>query len=261
MTDREYHVSDLTLSGDASRSPFDRIRHIRVDGSEYWSAREMGAMMGYADWRNLRDAVERAKAAARNAGASEDGNFGDATGVSGARGPAAADVNLSRYAAYLVAMNGDPRKPEVAKAQAYFAVKTREAEVSSLPTSFAEALQLAADQAREIEEKTAQIEANAPKVLAWEGVVDRDGHFQAGDVARAVGVGRTTLMAFLRERGILLAHPRNQPCAEWSRKGWAVARENGTVDFTGRVRTTTVFSPAGVERVTSLVAKHFGDKA
>lgn len=90
-------------------------------------------LMGYgADWRNFSAAVERAKLACQNTGDDVTSLFGDATKKSTGGRPRE-DFRLTRYAAYLVAMNGDPRKPEVAAAQAYFAVQTRNAELAQQP--------------------------------------------------------------------------------------------------------------------------------
>lgn len=122
-------MTDVTLFGE---SPFDAIRRVRPDGSEYWTARDLMPVMGYgADWRNFAEAVNRAKVAAANTGVEPDEVFVGVTENPGALGGRPrADFHLTRYAAYLVAMNGDPRKPEIAAAQTYFAVKTREAETA-----------------------------------------------------------------------------------------------------------------------------------
>lgn len=117
-------MNDLVRPG---ASPFDEICHEDERG-EYWSGRDLMPVMGYgADWRNFADAVTRAKAACTNSGEPVTRHFGDVTEKSNGGRPRA-DFRLTRYAAYLVAMNGDPRKPEIAAAQTYFAVKTREAE-------------------------------------------------------------------------------------------------------------------------------------
>lgn len=112
-----------------SSSPFDSIRLVREDGSEYWSARDLMVLLGYSKWERMNDAIDRAKAACTNSGMDPEKNFPGAGKVSGRRGPEQQDYHLTRYASYLVAMNGDPRKPEIAAAQTYFAVKTREAEI------------------------------------------------------------------------------------------------------------------------------------
>ena len=117
-------------------SPFDKIRRVRSDGSEYWTAREMMGPLGYREdkWQNMESVVERAKISCNAMGHNASDHF---TGVSkmvpvgsGAYRQVA-DVELTRYACSLVAMNGDPRKPKVAAAQQYFAVMTRVAELAA----------------------------------------------------------------------------------------------------------------------------------
>lgn len=116
-------------------SPFDRIRRVRPDGSEYWSARELMPLQGYGNWQNFAKAIERAKAACLNIGA-EQGVFTEVSNnPSGQGGRPSTDYELSRFACYLVALNGDPTKPEVAAAQAYFVVKAREAETATTPVT------------------------------------------------------------------------------------------------------------------------------
>ncbi|WP_157253250.1 DNA replication protein DnaD [Nonomuraea typhae] len=108
-------------------SPFDSIKRTDELG-EHWLARDLMPLMGYIQWRQFNDAVERAKLAAANVGADVESIFADARKNAGQVGRAAKDYRLTRYAAYLVGMNCDPRKPEVAAAQTYFAVKTHQAE-------------------------------------------------------------------------------------------------------------------------------------
>lgn len=130
-------MTDLTLSLQAS-SPFDAIRHTRPDGSEYWSAREMQPLQGYSNWQNFVKAIERAKLAAANTGVDVDSAFvqvAKLTVVDKLGDQRRYDYELSRFACYLVALNGDPAKPEVAAAQAYFVVKTREAETAAAPAT------------------------------------------------------------------------------------------------------------------------------
>jgi hypothetical protein len=143
------------------QSPFDTIRRLREDGSEYWDAREVQPLMGYPRWQDFQRPIKRAMDTARNTGLGVENNFRGSPEVSGSRGPARKTYELSREAAYLVAMNGDPNKSEVAAAQMYFASKTREAELMQarlfmVPTSFAGALELAARQARELEDVRAE---------------------------------------------------------------------------------------------------------
>ena len=113
-------------------SPSDRIRRVRPDGTEYWSARDLMPLMGYSKWENFEKPIKRAMKTAENQGLDVDHQFLRSQKLAVQRrqggGNAALEYELSRYAAYLVAMNGDPNIAEVAAAQHYFAVKTREAE-------------------------------------------------------------------------------------------------------------------------------------
>ena len=126
-------MQDLIEQPATQESPFDALRLTKADGSEYWSARDLQGLLGYVEWRKFKGAVERAKASARNSGVSnvEDQFVGSDKPIINGKGRTqqVIDFHLSRYAAYLVAMNGEPSKPEIAAAQHYFAVKTREAEV------------------------------------------------------------------------------------------------------------------------------------
>ena len=113
-------------------SPFDGMRHLDADG-EFWSARELQPVMGYSKWQDFQSAIERGKLAALNTGVDMESAFVQVAQLMGAHNLGDLrryDYRLSRYACYLVAMNGDPRKPEIAAAQTYFAVRTREAETA-----------------------------------------------------------------------------------------------------------------------------------
>ncbi|MFD6517619.1 phage antirepressor KilAC domain-containing protein [Rhodococcus sp. NPDC060176] len=209
------------------QSPFDSLRRVRPNASEYWSARDLMPMMGYPAWREFKPAIERAICAAENQAVEVSGNFGVAPKKAGQRGPAQEDYELSRFAAYLVAMNGDPRKPEVAAAQAYFAIKTREAELvqAVIPETFSDALRLAAemsDRAREAEaaalyanEKVVELE---PLAAEYERFLDAEGTLKMGGVANMFGIGRTTLFKHLKEEGVLQPDRRPyQQYADWFR--------------------------------------------
>lgn len=115
-----------------SDQTFESIKHINEYGEEYWLARELQPILEYAQWRNFAEAIERAKLACRNSGYDISDHFADVSKMvalgSGAEREID-DVMLSRYACYLIVMNGDPRKEVIAVGQTYFAVKTRQQEL------------------------------------------------------------------------------------------------------------------------------------
>lgn len=116
-----------------NNSLFDSIKKVDDSGNEYWSARDLCNVLQYSSWQMFDKTIERAKESMANAG------FNVALQVNpdiklqnrGDRGATqeVKDYRLTRYACYIIAMNGDPRKPEIAAAQTYFAVKTRQAEI------------------------------------------------------------------------------------------------------------------------------------
>ncbi|MFF7411619.1 BRO family protein [Streptomyces lydicus] len=118
----------------SGESPFDGIKRTTPDG-EYWSARELQPLMGYARWNDFQRALERAVAAAANTGQHVEELFRRCPEKTGGR--PRMDFHLTRAAAYLLALNGDPNKPEVAAAQAYFVIRTREAETQAASTEAA----------------------------------------------------------------------------------------------------------------------------
>lgn len=112
---------------------FDDIMHTTEDGIvEFWYARELMGCLGYTTWRRFKDAINRAIESCKGAEIEVSDHFADAVKMVEIGSNAVRDVDdimLTRYACYLIAQNGDPRKEEIAFAQSYFAVQTRKQEL------------------------------------------------------------------------------------------------------------------------------------
>lgn len=112
---------------------FEALKALNEHGAEYWSARDLQPLLGYAQWRRFEDAIGRAIVSCEQSGNKSGHHFAGAgkmvdLGSGSLRN--VEDYHLSRFACYLIAQNGDPRKPAIAAAQKYFAVQTRRQELS-----------------------------------------------------------------------------------------------------------------------------------
>ena len=112
---------------------FEDIKHIDENGNEYWLARELQVVFEYTQWRRFENTISKAKTACSNSSVSVENHFANVgkminLGKGGTR--SVDDYKLSRYACYLIAQNGDPRKEVIALAQTYFAIQTRRQELS-----------------------------------------------------------------------------------------------------------------------------------
>ena len=108
--------------------PFEEIKLINANGAEQWSARQLGKLLGYSEYRHFIPVLTRAKEACENSGHTIDDHFEeilDMVKIGSNAKRALKDIVLSRYACYLVVQNGDPAKPVIAAGQTYFAIQTR----------------------------------------------------------------------------------------------------------------------------------------
>lgn len=124
---------------------FEELRRINDHGAEYWSARDLQAVLGYVQWRGFTKAISKAVTSCEKSGNLPEHHFARARKVILVGKGARMEVDnylLSRFACYLIAQNGDPRKPEIAHAQKYFAIQTRRQEVSDELAAERERLEL-----------------------------------------------------------------------------------------------------------------------
>lgn len=160
-------------------SPFDQIHHEDKQG-EYWLARELQRFLGYSQWKDFDNAISRAKQSLTSVGLDPDewlsevrnlqsrGNHGGTQEIK--------DYRLTRRACYTVAMNGDPRKQEVAAAQTYFAVRTRQAELQqqtvisqqplTVPRTMGQALTLAGQAIEALEAEQVELKNQISEVVS-----------------------------------------------------------------------------------------------
>lgn len=124
---------------------FESLKLINQYGAEYWGARDLQPLLGYSQWRRFEQAIERAKISCDQSGNPSEDHFASAGKVITAGKGAVQTVDnyhLSRFACYLIAQNGDPRKSEIAHAQKYFAIQARRQELSDQLTADLERLEL-----------------------------------------------------------------------------------------------------------------------
>ena len=140
-----------------------------LDDVECWSARDLQKLLGYTQWRNFENIIDKAKFSCQNAGEDLAYHFADVSKTIKMPKGAEKEVNdilLTRYACYLIAQNGDSRKEAIAFAQNYFAVQTRRAEVIEERLLALERLEARA--------KLAETERKLSGVLYERGVNDKD---------------------------------------------------------------------------------------
>lgn len=244
-------------------SPFDDIKRTREDGSEFWSARDLMPLMGYSRWEDFLKITRRAEASAKNSG---QGGFSEITEKLSDGGRPRIDFRLTRFAAYLVAMNGDPNKPEVAAAQAYFAVQTHVAEqvqqAPAIPQNYAEALRAAAEQYERAEAAELEAKQNAKRLeLAAPKIAKADAHSEVKEWKRrqdfyrevqqygdthGLDIKQGAVRDLFTRKGMLIAGGRSdsgQITRQAARSGWG--RNYKGVADNGHAFTTPQLSPKG----------------
>ncbi len=123
---------------------FEDLKKINQHGIEYWSARDLQPLLGYSKWQRFENAVRKAIESCKQSGNDPNHHFtsaGNPIRNGKGRTQVVDDYHLSRFACYLIAQNGDPRKPEIAHAQKYFAIQTRRQELSDAAAADLERLE------------------------------------------------------------------------------------------------------------------------
>lgn len=124
---------------------FEDLKKINQHGIEYWSARELQPYLGYSQWRRFENAIQKAIESCKQSGNDPNHHFaGAGKQIDFGKGATqiVEDYHLSRFACYLIAQNGDPRKSEIAHAQKYFAIQTRRQELTDAVLADRERLEM-----------------------------------------------------------------------------------------------------------------------
>ena len=175
------------------------------DSIEFWFARDLKNLLGYEQWRNFLKIVEKAKESCKTSGNKVLDHFADASKMvklgSGSEREIK-DIMLTRYACYLIAQNGDPRKEDIAFAQSYFAVKTRKQELIEERIALKERF--------DAREKLAKSETELSKLI-YERGVDDNGFARIRSKGDAALFGGKTTLQMKKKLSI----PKNRAMADF----------------------------------------------
>jgi len=257
-------MSDLTIYDKSQKASFESIRRFDGHDIEFWLARELMKLLGYKTWQKFNDAIDRAKLSCKNSGNVDTEEFIPMSVKTSEGGRPQESYRLTRFACYLIAQNGDPRKEEIALAQSYFAVKTKQAEQPVTPQNYIEALQetlrfAIANQKLEEVNKALQAEVQVlePKAEAWDLVIDSDGWLSGEDIVKQLALEKFSvkkLYEILRDEKVLFKRPNdavNRPYAEWVNEKLAKLRDADCYD--GKARFSPVFSWKGLDRILDIL--------
>ncbi len=184
---------------------FEQYVHHTEDDIEYWLARELQELLGYKNWQNFSKVIEKAIIACENSGQIKEDHFigvSKMVNIGSGAERQIDDIMLSRYACYLIAQNGDPRKEQIAFAQSYFALQTRKQELLEKRINEIERVRA--------RKKLSQTEKELSGIL-YERGVDNKGFARIrskGD--QALFGGMTT-----NEMKYKLSVPKNRPLADF----------------------------------------------
>ncbi len=174
-------------------------------GIECWSARELQTLLNYTEWRNFENVINKAKESCKTAKQDINNHFVDVNKMvqigSGAE-KSITDILLTRYACYLIAQNGDPKKEEIAFAQSYFAIQTRKQEILEERILLAERL--------EAREKLTATETELSQLIYEKGV-DNKGFAKIRSKGDCALFGGHNTAEMKRKLGI----PDNRPLADF----------------------------------------------
>lgn len=128
-----------------AKLPFESLKKLNQHGVEYWGARDLQPCLGYSNWRDFKNAIKKAIKSCEQSGNDSNNHFVDVrkmVEIGSQTEREIEDCHLSRFACYLIAQNADPRKPEIAYAQKYFAIQTRRQEISDQMVADLERLEI-----------------------------------------------------------------------------------------------------------------------